>query len=380
MPSPDISAYIDLTLDDRSAGDLVDDALARAAVMLPDWIPREGQTESVLIEALAAIGSELVFALNRLPSSTVQALLGVFGVTRDQGGPASTSLTFTVNDQLGHVIPAGTRVSLDLGAAVSPILLATDHDLAIGAGQSSGTVTATATVYGTAANGTPAGMRAALIDAVAAVDSVITVAPVAGGRDAEDDSTYLARGLVAFTRLTSTLLRANDFEAFALGQPYVYRARALDLYNPASGNAPGGDVGHVTIADLGPAGAPVSVANKAALQAAAVASASAGLTVHVIDATITTVDVAATVRRFATADGGDVADAVTADLQTYLSPDTWGWSTTVRYNDLIALIDGSAGVDFVVSIAQPPGDVALAGYATLVQAGQITITVQDPAA
>lgn len=378
MPSPDVKAYVDLSLDDRDAGDLLDEALALAATLLPDWSPREGQTESVLLELLSLIASEVIFALNRIPATVLEVLLAVFGVTRDDGAAATTLLQFTVNDLLGHVIPAGTRVSLDLGAAVEPLLFATDVDLVIAAGANTGQVAATAEDTGSGPNGTAAGVPVALVDAVAAVNAVVTAAVVGGGRDPELDATYFARALLAFQGLTSTLLRAADFEAYALAQPYVYRAKAIDLYNPASGNSPGADVGHVTVAVLGPGGVAVSGANKAALAAAMLLGCSAGLTVHIIDATITAVPVTATVRRFATSAAAAVQAAVIADLQAYLSPDTWEWSGTVRYNELISLIDRSAGVDFVVSITVPAGDVQLLGYATLVQAGAIAITVQDP--
>lgn len=378
MPSPDVSPYLDLALDDRDAGSLLDEALDLAGTLLPDWSPREGQTESLLLELLALQASEVIFALNRIPASVVEVLIKVFGVQRDDGAAATTTLQFTVNDLLGHVIPAGTRVSLDLGEAVAPVLFATDVALAIPAGQTTGQVSATANQAGSGPNGAAAGVPVALVDAVAAVNAVATAAPVGGGRDLEPDATYFARALLAFTRLTSTLLRAADFEAYALAQPYVFRAKAIDLYNPTSGNAPGADVGHITVAVIGATGVPVSGANKAALAAAMLVGCSAGLTVHIIDATITAVAVTATVRRFAAYTAAAVTAAVTADLQAYLSPDTWEWSGTVRYNELIALLDRSAGVDFVVSITVPAGDVQLLGYATLVTAGAIALTVQDP--
>ena len=86
--SPDLTPYVDLTLFDRTAQEIIDSAVLLAQIRLPDWTPREGNTEVAMIEAFALEVSEAVFAVNRLTSALVTAILGLYGLTADPGDPA----------------------------------------------------------------------------------------------------------------------------------------------------------------------------------------------------------------------------------------------------------------------------------------------------
>src|SRR5687768_10446156 len=113
MPTtPDLSDYVDLTLYDRDAAALVERALLDATLKLPGWVPREANTEVVLIEALALELVELVYAVNRLPSAVTMALLGLFDVTRDDGTAPTVDIEVTAVDAAGYTVPAGTLFRL----------------------------------------------------------------------------------------------------------------------------------------------------------------------------------------------------------------------------------------------------------------------------
>src|SRR4051794_20833934 len=114
MPSPDVTDLVELTLYDKGPFDLVDRALADAAPKLPGWVPREGNTELVLLEAMALPVAELIYAVNRLPGAVLDVLLRLYGITRNLGAPAAATVRFTLADALGHNLPAGTRVALPL--------------------------------------------------------------------------------------------------------------------------------------------------------------------------------------------------------------------------------------------------------------------------
>jgi uncharacterized phage protein gp47/JayE len=101
----------------------------------------------------------------------------------------------------------------------------------------------------------------------------------------------------------------------------------------------------------------------------------ANLQTHVIDPTITTVAVTATVKKLAGYDSTALNTAITTAIQNYLSPMTWDWSGTVRRNELITLISNVPGVDYVTTLTAPAADVTLTGNGTLAQAGTVTITV-----
>lgn len=373
MPSPDASAYIDLTIYDKEEQDLYEAAEANLQAALPTWIPREGNIEVLLLSAMAGIAAETVFAINRLPSGILEALLKLFGVERDDGSAPVADLTFTMVNNIGYTIPAGTEARLELAGGLDPVVFTTQTDLVIAAGQTSGTTSAVGDRFTDDANNTVSGTTLELMDSIIYVETVEMDAVTTGGTDPEDDTAYFTRGTTRFSRLSDTLVLPRHFTAYALEWPGVYRANTLDNWD-GSGGAPGDDPGHVTVAVYGNAGT-ISGGEKTALQTAMSNLSLVNLQVHVIDPTVTTVNVTATVKALSGYTSGTVQANVVAALQNYLDPSTWAWGTTVRYNELIATMSAVEGVDYVASLTTPASDTALSGHATLVDAGTLTITV-----
>lgn len=374
MPSPDLRAYTTLTLYDVDPRALVDRATTDALVKFPDWTPREGNTEVLLIESMALEVSEAVFAINRLPDAVVEVLMRLFGITRNLGAKATVTATFTVSDALGHAIPAGTRVRLTLGG--DTVDFTTDAPGAVAPGATTTVIAMTSVTNTSEANGTAAGTALALVDGVAYVESVVTATAVAAGADPETSDSWRARAVTQFAALSSTLVLPGDFTAAALQWPTVYRATTIDRWDPTlSGGAGGTANGHVTIAVLGVGNALLSAPDKANLLASLDARCYGALVLHVVDPTITAVNVTATVKALAGFDPVAVQASAVAAIAAYLSPSTWPWAATVRVNELIALLDGVAGVDYVVSVTAPAADTPIAGAAPLANAGVTTITV-----
>lgn len=380
MTTPDLTPYVDLTLDDRDPQDLVDLALADFEAKTGETGFPEGSVEALLIEALALEDAEVIYAINRLPGAMFLIVAQVlFQLSRDEGAPAWGPVLITVGDLGGRVVPAGTQVSAPLpgGDAVTFTL---DGDVVIAAGASTGAGTATADVAGTAGNGFDVDADLSLLSPVSYVDRVAFTAASSGGRDRETDLSYLARAAQLGRTLTVVLVNPDQFERFATAQPGVFRARVVNDYDPGSGHLPGVDGGHVTLAVLDATGAVLSAPAKAALLDALQARASADLAVHVIDPTFTAVNVTAAVHVAAGNVAATVRAAVRAALTDYLSPLTWGWGTVVRRNDLIALMEGVPGVEYVVAAnpTVPAADVPLAGAAAIATAGVLTITSEGP--
>lgn len=380
MPSPDVVSYVGLELLDVDAQQLLDTALANAALSFPDWTPREGNTEVVLLEEFAAMAEDVVYAINQLPNGLAELLLRMFGLQRDQGAPPYAEVRFTVTDTTGYTIPQGTTVRLDMGADTEPLDFTTDTDLVIPEGATSGVVLASASEATVIANGRGSDTPLELLDAITDVEAVTLNAPVAGGRVAEDGDAFLDRGAPMLARLTSTLVRPEDVETYLAERTDVTRIRVLDLYNPATPSIPPGNApGYVTAAVATGAGTTLTDAAKDLIAADLRNKMHAGLIINVVDADVAVLNVAVTVLRFATADDAAVALAVEAAVRAYLDPDTWAWDKTVRVNELIARVDAAAGVDAVLDVTAPDGDVILNGYAPLPKAGTVTVTVQAPA-
>lgn len=373
MPSPDTADYVDLTIYDADPQTIYDAGIAAALAKLTDWQPREDNTEVVLLEALAVEISELVYAVNRVPGAVVETLLRLYGLTRDLGRQPSASITVTLADNLGHTIPAGTRFMLAVDDLADPLELSLDADLVIAPGATAGTGTATGLGLPTsAANLTPIGTPLTVLDPVPYVNTATLATAIGGGTDPEDGDAFLDRGIVRLSRLVTTLVHADHFTAAALEQPYVSRATTSDL--TANDGTIGNDPGHVTVAVLGPGGAMLSATDKSDLTSLLSAAALANLVVHVVDATITSVAVTATVVVKDTADVTDTLDACELALAEYLNPDTWEWAGTVYRNELISLLDQVEGVERVATLTAPAADVALSGIGPLTTAGVLTVT------
>lgn len=376
MTSPDLTPYTDLVLYDRSPRDIVDRALLDAQVKLPGWTPREGNTEVVLIEAMALQVAELVYAINRAPGAVMEILMQLLGVTRSLGAPATGTVTVTVVDDTGYAIAAGTafRLALDTG----DVVLESTATVAVPPGSTSAVVDVTATTYGADPNGAPAGTPLDVISSAFYLEAAVLAADLAGGADVEDTGAWLERGVQRLARLTDSLVLPEHFTARALEDVRVGRANTIDLLDPAAGPA-GSDLGHVTVVVADTAGAALSAGVMSDLEQALEESATANLDVHVVAPTVTDVDVTATVVRLTGHDPATVEADVIAALDAYLDPGAWEWGATVRRNELIALLDGVTGVDYVASITTPAADVALAGTGPLADLGVATITVDDPA-
>lgn len=376
MPSPDATPYVDLTIYDKDEQDLYEAAEANLQTALPTWVPREGNIEVLLLSALAGMNAETVFAINRLPSGILEALLKLFGAQRDVGTPPTADITFNMVNSIGYTIPAGTEARLTLAGGLEPVIFTTQTDLVIPASQTSGTVSAVGDRLTDDANNTVPGTTLELMDSIIYVETVELDAITIGGTNAEDDATYFTRGVTRFSRLSDTLVLPRHFTAYALEWPGVYRATTLDNWD-GSGGAPGDDPGHVTVAVYGNA-APISNPIKDNIEDAMNDLSVVNLQVHVIDPTVTNINVTATVMALPDYTSGEVQANVVAALQNYLDPATWNWGTTVRYNELIATVSSAEGVDYVASLTTPASDTALSGHATLVDAGTLTITANTP--
>lgn len=375
MPSPDVRPYYDLTIYDKDPQDVFEAALMALQTHLPEWVPREGNTEVLLLEALALEVAETVFAINRLPSGIVEVLLRLFGIERDSGAAPVVDLRFTMAGTVGYTIPAQTQLRMMIPGGTDPVMFLTQKELIISPGVNTGVVSAIGDRFTSDANNIALGTPLELMDSLVHVDTVTLDAITAPGRDPEDQSTYFTRALARFSRLSDTLVVPDHFEKYVLEKPEFYRARAIDNWNGSDGE-PGDHPGHITVAVYGNGGA-VGNDAKAALEAEMNEISLANLAVHVIDPVITPVDVTVTVKARKGYPAEWVENAIQNTLIEYLNPQTWGWGSTVRRFELVSLIDQVPGVDYIEALDDPADDVVLNGYAPLAEAGVLTVMVNE---
>ncbi len=395
MVSPDWSSYVDLTIYDKTTTSILNESIAAAKLVIPEYVPEAGQTEVMLLEAMAYQTAKLVAAANRLPGATVETLLKLFGVTRSNGVKATATITVTAKDTAGYTIAVGTKFA-NFASGGSTYVYALDADLTIANGSSTATGAVTANAVGTAFNSPSNGDSLQILTTAPYVSSTVFASKPANGAAAETDATYFARATNLLQSYSSALTTTAQMETHVLANyGAAYRCKAHDKRRTRDRDTTSSTYttheGYVLVAvaseningfsnaatDL-----PLSSAAIATIDTDLEDRTPAGLKVEVINAEISTITVTATVAKIASYASSTVMTSVTAALDNYLDPDKWAWSQSVRVNEIISLLDQVDGVDYVTSVslaatgnATVSGDVTLTNLGTLTVPGTHVITV-----
>lgn len=219
---------VDITVDQES---LQDDAFTYVEDKVPGYSLDPADPMTWLIEAIGRLASETAFVASQVPS-TVLRTLGerVYGISRGEGSPAIASTTWIARDTVGHIIPAGTAISIDGFGFL------TDTDYTITAGSSSiAGVLVTSIDIGASLNGL--GADAEPIDSLAWIDSITVVGTTSDGADAESDDDYQDRIVTLLQLQAPRLVTARDAEVLAKEtengpRTGVDRVAVLDNYDP----------------------------------------------------------------------------------------------------------------------------------------------------
>lgn len=373
--SPDISQYVDLRVYDKDPTDILRTALTELQSRLPGWTPREDNTEVMLLEALAVEISEAVYAINRLPNSVMTALMRLYGIERDAGAFATTTVEFQVVNSMGYTIPARTRLLLPPDQGYGSTVFETTAALSIPYGYTSGTVPVQATEVTDIVNGVPPATPFQVLDQLQYVNSVVNTETVLGGRAPEADKEWFNRGVQRFGRLTDTLVTPKHFELAALEDVRVRRSRALDNYDPTVGTgSPGDHPGHLTLALYGDGGIMPAEEKQAVIDSFTTRK-FAPLILHTVDPIITTINVNVRVKPNAGYTNERVVDSVATAVRGFLNTDVWPWKATLYYNELMGVIAELPEVDYVTNLIEPNHDIILSGAAPLANLGTINVSI-----
>lgn len=361
----DLSA-INLVIDDRDPQAIFDASLAKYLELAPNAAVRNGSVEAILLEAIVTATADGIYATNRFITKAVEGILGLYGVPRFPGASAAGTVTLTLDGLRTLTVTAGQRL---LDPATGLVLLVAADTSIVGA-----TTIALPVVTadpGGAGNAITAGIPIDLLDAIPYVASAAVTTALTGGADPETDTAYIDRASTVLARVTSSLVLPVHFIAYALQDTRVKRATVIDLYYP--GGTIGADLGHLTVYTYGQS-AQLSAGVKAELEAAMAAICAAMITVHVADASIVTQAITYTCHALSGYSTTALRDTINAALQSWMSPNAWTWGDDIRQTDIIALIAGITGVDYVDSVTVPASTTAV-GASQLALAGTITGTV-----
>lgn len=350
MTSPDLPAAVNLTVHQVTEPDLLRAAIASFKVAVPEWTPGEGDTETVLMEGLATIVGQAVYAVNQVAPAVLAGLLQLWGVSKAMGAQAASNIRVTMTSgAVGtKTLPDKTRFRV-VAADGSTFDLLTQGAYTQNPGDNRVfVVPVLAVTPGVYANGVRANTVVALVDPISWVESALLYTATTGGTDTESDPAYYARASAFLRAQTSALVLPSHFEAFALANPIIGRAHAISMWD--SVGTVGGQVGHVTVAVTTPAGVAPDTPTMTQLAADMQNRSLAGLTIHVVGPHLVPYPMTVTANGVPGFNFPTVEAAIATMLRGRLSPAAWPWGGTLYGNNLISWVSAFPGVARVVSV------------------------------
>jgi hypothetical protein len=215
----------------------------------PDWEPHEGNLETAIIEGIASIAAELGGLLTTVPDAIFRWFgAKLVGLPPIEASEAGGSTDWTMIDNLGYTIPAGTQVGIRSAGDELHLFETNDETIVAPGSTTALNVGITALEEGIASSGIgTVGGPVELIDTLDFVLGVTLDAPTSGGTDAEEDDAYLSRLSSRLRLLSPRPVLAEDFAILAKDIAGIDRSLVLDttdstltqtnLFTLVSGNA-----------------------------------------------------------------------------------------------------------------------------------------------
>jgi hypothetical protein len=385
--------YIDVPITTNPEA-LADAAFSFLQGQVSGWSPNAGNLEVILIESLARMVADARDVASAVPRSIFRyygnSLIGVPPISDVK---ASVNSTWTLIDNKGYTIPAGTQVGLR-AAGDELIAFETAYEVVVPSGSTAtaaGGVTLIAVLPGIEGNNLTGTVE--LIDTFDWISSIVTVGATSGGVDAESDDAYLNRLASELRLLTPRPILPQDFAIIAMADPGVGRAMALDGYNPA--NQTENNERMIALSLIDTSGEIVSSIVKSRVLSLLDSEREVNFVVNAVDPTYNTINVTCTYKVVTGADPTIVDGNVRAALQNYLSPGTWGspsfsesanpddWvnAPVIRYLELATVINNVANVNYITALtfainpaALGTADVTMTGRVPLPRPGTINVT------
>jgi hypothetical protein len=243
----------------------------------PGFKAPEGSPTVSNLEAMALLTAENGVALNLTAEALTLRSAQLRGIDRNAAVAATIQATITANDGLPHTYETGAAVRIT-DSAGNATEWVNQADVTFTTTTAVGGVTLVATTPGAAGNditGTAVGFQ----PAYSWVQAITLVGLSSGGVDEETYPDFLSRVGEQFILGSQLILKADQLEAKASGEPEVGRALARRTYKPGGPNPSAGDM-TVALADTTDKGEPVDAAVKTRVEAYPTADCN---TLHVVD-------------------------------------------------------------------------------------------------
>lgn len=364
----------------------------------PGWQAHDGNLDTWIIESFSEAGAEIRALAGDVPASIFQTYgQNVLGIPPGLDAGATGTADFTAVDDQGYTLDIGSVFSL-ARSGNDQVAFQTLAEAAIAPGATTvADVPFVAVETGADTNGLSG--AGTMVDPVTWVTGIQVDTATANGADAETPEDYLNRLTNLMSMMALRPVLPQDFAILAMQNPGVSRAVAMNLYDPADGSWDNERT--VTLLLTNDEGLPCDADTKTAVIAQLEELREVNWVINVIDATYSTIAVTFDVVAFAGQNATTVHDACVTAVTNYLNPATFRLGAyspataggevipppdsgqparcqVIRVNELIALLDRTAGVDYVVSIEinGADADYQLPTATTLPEPGAIDGTVE----
>jgi len=363
MTSPDWSQYVDLTVYDKNAVDIFNESIDYGRELLPEWTPQAGNIEVVLLEAIATQAQSVIAAANRVPGAVMETLLLLYGIERDAGQKATATVNVTLINDSGYVVPAGTHFAYFPVDEAQAIVYELDDDISVAAGLTTGSGNLTAIDIGTTFNDPPNGSTVQILSTMPYLQLSVLGSQPSGGTEAESDDTFFTRASTLLQSYSAALTTPIQIQSWVLATypNDVYRCVVYDRRRKSDRDTTSGTYDYhdgfslVTVAGLN---AIITDTSDVALTIDQLdmigddldLKTNTSLVTELVNAELVDLSVDVQVMPHIGYTTSQIVTAVTDALNMYLSPNEWNWSDTVRTTEIVALIDGVEGVDYVAQL------------------------------
>lgn len=320
---------------------------------------------TVLLEALAWLCSQQQFKINQLPDRDQIEFHRLFNIELREATKATTILRFTGDGQNEATIPEGTEVATADGA----IVFTTDAELVIPADPENmtGEVTATCTTAGVQL--LSPNTLTQMEDVIAFIAGVTNPAGVDSGAGAETIEQALTRAR-NYQRRGERLVSARDLEDAILEDvllgagivkafPFVMAGDFSALNHVKAG--------HTTVVVMTPSGGALTDAVKAQITDT-MQQVIGSQFIYVIDPQYVAFTVEANVKIEGLTPQSTVLAAIERRLREFYAPKKGNFGRRILRSEIIAIIEGTPGVDRIQSdedgpiVQSPSADLTVAPY------------------
>jgi uncharacterized phage protein gp47/JayE len=334
---------------------------------------------TVLLEVIAWALSQQQRKINQVPTQNQIAFVNLFGTGLREATKATTTLTFTSDGQHEATVPAGTHVSVDDGSVV----FATDAELVVAADATEGSVAATCVVAG--ARMLAPNTLTKMSDVIAFVSAVTNPGAVDSGTETESIDAALQRAR-NFQRRGMRLVSVQDVHDFIL-EEVMMGAGIVKVFDfVKAGDFDVRHAGYVTIVMMTPNGNGVSAGVEAAItsglgqQIGSIFFSLKTPTGADDDPLFVPFDVTASIKVQSIGPSDSIKTAVERNLRLFYAAREGNFGRTILRSEIISIIEGTPGVDRIVSdpdgpIVQTPGEDLTVDVYQLPKLNNVTLTV-----